>query len=241
MSLIRAVSAVSLVVVVGCGTSRDGGESEAVASAKQALVTHFNWNGGGASASSWTPESGFYIDVNDNGTTAYLSFNANSVDPTSKKCFSEVYPPKDPFFPPPPPYEYCWYTRYTYTYGWGMIPSTDFHTTKHAARLSTTVTSGSEFFFQSCTVDKDAGTFTCLPAGASGTIDMTWSSNGVASSFHSGVDHKTYGSATYKTTGRWVTSSADASGTVLGIAVTAQGSLMDTQGTTVAKDVVFDK
>lgn len=205
---------------------------EAEQSATQTDVWHATWNGGSARAEYWGPHGSGYVDVFEgrSGSTryAYLNYSTWAGDPTTQQCFTwtdwwgwtQTY---------------CYYTRYTFAYGWGQIPAQDAQLTPGHARVKTTV--GSGFGGYQCTIDYSTWTFECgAPTG--GDIDIRWNKNGQYSSFSSGTSQVAYGPYTFKQQGtaRWA--SANATGTLLGTAFEATyAQFGDTRGTNVSKSV----
>jgi len=198
----------------------------------QADVWHGTWNGGSANAQFWSPTGSGYLDVFENGSgqnrTAYLSFSTWSFDPTSEQCFTWTdWLGSD--------YTYCYYTRFTYAYGWGQIPAGDAQLSPNHAHVKTTLSSS--FGGYQCTVDYTTWPWTCgAPTG--GTIDVRWNKNGQSSYFNSGTSQGSYGAYTFKTQGTYRSSSANATGNVLETSFTdSWGAFGNTRGTSVTKSV----
>jgi hypothetical protein len=220
----------------GCAVDEEQSDvmlEESEQAATQSDVWHATWNGGSANAQFWGPYASGYVDVFEgrSGSTryAYLNFSTWSVDPTSEQCVTWTdwwgYP-----------YTYCYYTRYSFGYGWGQIPAQDAQLTPGHARVKTTL--GANFGGYSCTVDYANWIFQCgAPTG--GEVDIRWNKNGQYSSFSSGTSQQTYGAYTYKQQGTYRSASANASGTLLGATFdVAYGSFGDTKGTNVTKSVM---
>ncbi len=197
-------------------------------------VFHSVWNGGSANAWNWGWYSSGYIDAFENTSglnrAAYLYFAVSSVDPNSLQCYTWTdwwgYT-----------YSWCYYTRYTWSYGWGQIPAQDFQVNPNAARVKYTVGSDSSFYAYQCTIDYSTWTFNCgVPTG--GDIDVAWSKDGQWSSSHSGTDQSSYGPYTFQTSGTWSSNSAHASGSILGASFDASGGFGDTHQSNVTKDIL---
>jgi len=201
------------------------GVSTQASMGSQPVVLHSTWNGGNANASFGDPMmgSGGFIDFWQGGSTTYLNYGYTAVDPNSQFCMS--------------PGMFCWYTRYSYDNGFGPIPSSDANTTPRSATLNTTITPGGSFYTTHCDIDYFYGIFNCGP-GMGGAIIAQWTKTDTFSSFNSGVSHMDFGPTSSKTQGNWWSSSAVASGSLLGHAFTnALGGFGSTRGTNVIKEV----
>lgn len=201
--------------------------------ATQADVWNSTWNGGSASAQFSSATGGGYLDVYEHKTKdfryAYVNLSAWSFDPTSLQCFTY----DDPWYGT---WEYCYFTRSTYTYGWGQIPESDARMNGNAAHVKTTF--GPSFYGYQCTWDSNNWMSSgCLPlTGAS--IDVRWHKDGVFSTFQSGTNQQQYGGYTYKSQGTYRSASARASGTIVGQSYEgAWGSFGDTRGVNVSKSI----
>ena len=234
----KAIKLACAVAMLGaCAVdAEDASEELATGEAEQAVTTdvwHATWNGGSANAQFWSPTGSGYVDVFEgrSGSTryAYLNFSSWSFDPSSTQCFTWT----DWWG-----YEstYCYYTKYTYAYGWGQIPAGDAQITPNHAHVKTTL--GSNFGGYQCTVDYSTWIFDCgVPTG--GTVDIRWNKNGQYSVFQSGTTQQTFGPYTYKAQGSYRSASADASGSLLGITFAGTyGYFGDTKGTNVTKSVI---
>lgn len=240
MTLIRTITIASFLFAVGCGTTANRDEGTATeGSTSQSLVTRRSWNGGAASFAGGTSTSWMWLDVNEGPDGAWLSFSRNSVDPTSWKCETVVYPPKGDM-PPPPPGEWCRYTRATYEYGSGSIAANDFRTNGGAARLATTLNAAS-FWGERCVWDEEVGTGTCGPLSPSGSINVEWKKTNQFSQRSNGTNESRYGKYMFKWTGNFRSSSADATGTAFGQPIAATGTISNTHGVNVVKDFFVTK
>jgi hypothetical protein len=233
----KAIKMACVVALGACAVDAEAPEDVTTAVTEQAVtqtdVWHSTWNGGSATASFSSATGSGYLDVYEGQMgqerTAYLQFSTWSVDPTSQQCFTWTdWWGFD--------YSYCYFTRYTYAYGWGPIPASDAQLTPGNARVSTTL--GAGFGGYQCTIDYTNWIFDCgAPTG--GTIDVRWNKNNQYSSFSSGTSQQSYGPYTYKQQGTWRSTSASASGTVLGTSFTeSYGYFGDTRGTNVTKSVI---
>lgn len=228
------------IAVAGCGsTSAKDGSEPVVTNTAQSLVTHISWSGAAATVSGWDPTSSFYLEVNENNDGAWLWFNRSSVDPTSWKCTTMSYPPKDPSFPPPPPFEWCRYTRTTWEYGSGPIAGKDFVANGAGAHLATTIGTAGAFWTERCSYDNETYDYSCSSNTLTGDIAIDWRRDNVASGFQNGVAEKRMGKWLYRTSGQYSQDSADASGSFLGATVASKGSMSQTRGSLVAKDMVL--
>ncbi len=236
-----SVLSVAFVSLAACGNADLKPSSDGpTVTASQALTSHAKWSGGAASASYGTEFGGTYVDVSENASggtrTAWLSYNRWSVDPTSKTCWTETYPPKgggDPIT-----VEICDYTRRSWEYGYGQIAAADFSMKAGSAQLATSVANGANFYIETCTFDASTQIYACTNSGG-GAIALTWHKNGESSQFQNGVSENTYGKYMWRTTGQYRGLSADASGTAFGSAMTATGWLSSSRGGTVSKDIVL--
>jgi len=223
--------------VGGCAIDEQGGAEPEASATEQAATTtdvwHGTWNGGSAQVSFWNGTGGGYLDVFENNAgqnrNAYLTFSRWSFDPNSLQCWSWTdwwgYT-----------YSWCYYTKYSYAYGWGQIPTSDAQLTPGQARVHTTLPS--TFGGYQCTIDYQNWIFECTSA-AGGDVDVAWHKDGVYSTFHSGTDQQEYGPYSFKSQGTYRTTSARASGSLLGTAFDdAYGYFGDTKQTNVSKYVI---
>lgn len=224
---------VTMALVAGCAVD-EADEPTTSATTQEATnvdVWTGTWNGASAHASSWSQYGGGYVDVFENGTgqnrSAYLNFSTSAYDPTSQQCFDWTdwwgYT-----------YHWCYFTRYTYTYGWGQISAQDVQITGTNARVSTTLPSS--YYSTQCTVDWYNWSYTCT-TGTGGTVDLRWRKDGQSSYFQSGTQQYAYGAYTFKSQGGFRSASAQAEGSLLGNAFAGSGGLGDTRGTSVSKSV----
>jgi hypothetical protein len=248
-----AVIIVSTLGAVACSNG-DPSKTEPVGSTTQAdtvVKYHSEWSGGNAEASAYTQYSSFNLNVfeNTSGTTrtAQLFVSGNGSDPTSQVCVTDNYCTAYDYSQPYPwpctawqPYTYCSYTRTYSEYGFGQIPSGDFQVGKHGAHLSTNLANDPGLYVTRCASDTVAGTYSCT--SGIGTIDVTWADNG---NFQSENDDTStskystpYSTYTTKTSGKSTSSSANVSGTVLGTPVNAQGTIGQSKGKSVSKDII---
>lgn len=234
----RIVISAFLITAAACA-GHEQGDLGTIAQEASASVWHSKWNGGNAGASFGDQFAGGYLDVWEGGGYASLSYSTYSVDPTSEVCVTETFP-CDWEGCEPWEYTYCYYTRYSYEYGWGQIPATDFaFRNSGVARVATTVASGSDFWAWRCDVDYNSPEASVCTESAGGTIDVTWARDGLSSSFHSGVDHSDWGTYSFRTAGQWRTWSASANGSLIGLAFSnGWASMSSNKGVSISKDVV---
>lgn len=233
----KAIKLACLVVAMAGGCAVDETESYDVETTEQAAtqadVWHGTWNGGSANAQFWSGYGGGYVDVFENGTgssrSAWVNLATWSIDPSSQVCWSWTdwwgYT-----------YNWCWYTRSTYTYGWGQVPAGDAQLTPGNARLKTTF--GAGFSGYQCVYDWSNWTSEPCTSLAGGSVDATWRKDGSYSVFSSGTHQTSYGTYSFKTQGTYRHSSARASGSILGIDFSdAYGYFGDTRQTNVSKSI----
>lgn len=229
------VAAVVLGGVGACATdeaqSYEVTFDEAEQAATQADVWTQTWNGGSAGGWFWGTTGSGYLDAFEYKTrdsrSAYVNFSVGGYDPTSLQCFTETWFGET--------WEWCWYTRYTYSYGWGAVPASDVKLNPNSARVKTTL--GANFYGTQCTHDWVSWQYTCAPL-AGGAIDVSWSKDGFASQFNSGTTQQSYGPYTFKSQGSFRSSSATLSGSILGVDILGGGGSMgDTRGVNVSKSV----
>lgn len=239
----KAINLVCTVAAMlgGCAVDDAGtqeGEVENTAVAEQAAtqtdVWHATWNGASVNASSYGYLRGAYVDAWEykSGSTryAYLTLSSWSVDPTSEQCFNWTDWWGNTW-------GYCYYTRSTYSWGWGSIPESDLQVNPGTARLNTTL--GSTFYGTTCTWDWYDWTQSGCTSMAGGTIDLRFNKDGNVSAFSSGTSQYSYGAYTYKNQGTYRYSSAQANGTVLGNEFASNyGQFGDTRGVNVSKSVI---
>ena len=235
----KAIKLACVVALLGAGCAVDEATDEAATdtteqAATQSDVWHATWNGGSASAQFSSATGGGYIDAFEYKTStfrsAYLTLSSWSYDPNSLQCSSYTDWWGNTW-------NWCFYTRSTYTYGWGSIPEGDAQFTPAAARLKTTL--GSGFYGYQCTWDYNDWLSSGCSALTGGSLDLRWAKNGYYSSFSSGTNQQTYGAYTYKSQGTYRSASAQASGTVLGNTVESSwGSFGDTRGVSINKSVM---
>jgi hypothetical protein len=196
-------------------------------------VWHANWNGGSASVTFWDAYSGGYLNAwesKSGGTrTAYLWFDRYSVDPASLQCVTYNWWGWD--------YTYCYYTRYSYDYGWGEVAGTDVVINNGVARVHSTLPS--TFYSLSCTIDYNDWTNTTCSTGTGSTVDVVWHKDGLTSTFSSGTSQQDWGSYSFKSQGTYSSSSALANGSLLGHDFAdARGSFGDSHSTSIGMDIV---
>lgn len=219
---------------VDAGTDSGSGTGSGSGSTGPSPVWHSVWNGGNASAwlYGWYTSGNIdaYENVSGPNRVAYLNYAYSSVDPSSLQCYSWTDWWGNT-------YQWCYYTRYTWDYGWGQIPTNDFQVTPKAAHVKTVIGSNPSFYAYHCSVDYSTWTFDCgVPVG--GTVDVTWSKDGQWSSSHSGTDQTSWGPYTFQTSGTWSSSSAHASGSIIGTTFDAFGGFGDTHRANVTKDIL---
>jgi hypothetical protein len=123
---------------------------------------------------------------------------------------------------------YCYYARWTFDDGFGVIPRTDAQITPGNAQLHTSTTVDG-FTTTRCTYDQRDGSYSC-DTPPSGAIDITWNRVGLTSDFAAGTNRQTSPTFTTQSEGTFWMSSAQASGSVPDHAFDiAYGTLNDTQ------------
>ncbi len=122
--------------------------------------------------------------------------------------------------------------------GYGDIPTNDFRVGGHTAHLTTDLSNDAGFYATRCGWDAN-WSYSCTPI--TGTIDVTWSDNGLYSNELQGVWSSTstspWGSFSTRSIGHSTTLSADVSGTFLGDAPSTFGKIGSSMGTSITKDV----
>jgi len=185
--------------------------SVAQAAATDASVWHTVWNGGSAGASKHDELSSAYVEIWEGGTgqdrSTYLWLSTSSVDPASQVCETVDWWGE--------PWTWCYYSRYTYSYGWGTVPARDAALSAGNAGIRTTLPQDG-FYLERCTVDWSSGSYTC-DRDVAGEIDLRWHKDARYSSFSSGSSRYTWGVYSYKSNGSWRSSSAEVRGSLLGV------------------------
>lgn len=214
----------------GSGSSTNGGS-----------VWHSTWNGRGASLGAWSIgadgyQRSYYVSAWQTGTganaTVTVNFQFQGPDPASYTCstYDDWYWGS---------YTYCYYTQFINEYGWGTIPSSDFQVTGNASAAHLHTTTGPGFVVERCTYNWYAWDFECTDSTASETFDLSWNQNHQSTWDSNGTNKQTWGGFTYQSQGRYVSSSADATGTAFGVSVsTSNASIQDSRGTSVGHDVL---
>ena len=200
-------------------------------------VWHSSWTGGSAIASfsdGMTGLSGGFVQVWEGGTQtmngASLWYNYFAYDPTSQVCYTYWFPWGV--------YQYCYYTRYSYDYGWGSIPASDVRITPAVVGVNTTVTSGPTFYATHCDIDYNNWWNANCYNVTGGRIDIRWTKHNTYSSFSTGTQQSDYGIYSYKTEGTSWNSAALASGSLLGHSFTnAGGQIGDSRTNTVSMTI----
>lgn len=239
MKLVMVLAGVAMVGGCAVDDIEDGGEiaesttEQAVAGA---TVHQSTANGGGAYVHAWGPTSSAYVDLYEYGTgqnrSAYLNFGVSSVDPTSEVCVTYDWGWGWG------PYTYCYYTRYSFAYGWGSIPHADAKLTPAAAGVRTTIPAASSTYWSyGCTVDYATWTFECAPLDGA-TVDLRWHKDGQYSFSQQGSTDHTWGAYTFRHAGTVSHSSARATGTIAGTSIDGAGAFTSSKGTNVQKFVL---
>ena len=221
------VLSLSLLACMNAEPPQVGADSRA---ANTPTVFHSVWRGAGASAyfgDLMVGPIGGYVNIWEMGMSMGLSFEYFAVDPSSQVCFDG------------PMGSFCYYTRYSYDFGGGPISMSDITSNPHSVVLNAAVGPGTNFSTNHCDVDYTTWSWNCT-SGASGTVSARWDRTEGFSIFTSGVTRSTFGTMTEITSGSYTTSSAIASGSILGHAFsTANGNMTDTRNTNVTKDINF--
>jgi hypothetical protein len=234
MNMVVAIAAVA--GVGGCAVDDVDHPVEAeTATVEQAATVDVwtgTWNGASASAWSYGAFEGGYIDAFENktpqGRRAFLNFTMWSVDPTSEQCseWTDWWGST---------YTWCWFTRSTYTYGWGEIPQQLAQFTATTARVKGTLPAS--FSGYVCNFDWEDWTSAPCSEATGGAIDVRWNKDGGYSHMSSGTQQQSYGTFTFKTQGTYRSTSAQAQGTILGLSFHGSGGVGTTRGVNVAKSV----
>lgn len=207
------------------GACEPADESEIASTSQAARTTVYarTWNGGGADASGYNDLSWWGANAWENrsrgGVTTYASFNRGGVDPTSEVCETLPWDWCDENGCYTEYYTYCYYSRYSYDYGFGEIASNQFRISRTRASLNFAV--GSTFWSEHCDVDWANNTYNCTPGGVTGSIHLDWRANDWWRYSNSGSNTWSYGTYSFRNSGTYSNSSADASGTFLGETVSS--------------------
>jgi hypothetical protein len=122
----------------------------------------------------------------------------------------------------------------------GMIPSSSFTTTNSSAHLAVTVTGGPGVFMQRCGFDPVYGYYICSPVNETISLDLTWTANGMFTTFQNGITQTDTMWTSENTRGSYRQTSSDVNGTVAGRTfVNTPGQMNDSRGNTVIRDVTF--
>jgi hypothetical protein len=237
--------------IAGCSTKDDA--QSMTASTSQAItsvnVFHSQQSGGGARGSVYQQDQQSYFMAqfdaweNKSGKTRTASVSFWGSGATFKQvCFDEKICVWDPntWTCNWETYQYCYedFTKSYYVYGYGDIPTGDFRVGAHTARLTTDLSKNSSFTALQCGYDS-SWNYSCTPM--TGTIDLTWRDNGNFTTEQNGVSSmqstSPYGQYSTHSTGHQSDSSADVSGTFLGVAVSTQGDISLSKETNISKDV----
>lgn len=236
-----AASALASTLLLGACAPDD--QADVGSSSDELRTTVFNtvWNGGSADAyggdalSSWSV--GTWENQSRGVRTAYVSYNLYAADPTSETCVTETWDRCElPGTCAPEEYVFCYYTRASWEYGYGPIPTSALRISGDAASLDVALPTAG-FATEHCTADHVAGTFECTPGGGStGSITLSWAATDWWSNSRNGSESSTYGQYVNRTSGVWTSTSAVASGTFFGAEVNSEGGL--SHGTSSNKSMV---
>jgi predicted small lipoprotein YifL len=218
----------------------ENADSTTTVSQAATTVTKTKWNGASASVSvplenGWAYVSA-YEDVTKTGRTTYLNYQRSVVDPSSYTCWSETY--CDWLDPETcETYEWCDYTRYSWEYAWGEIPSQAFRAGKSAAHLTVDIANLPDFYSEVCTVDYAVGTYECTNGTGTGNFDLAWVKNKDFSYSNNGTSRYTFGKYSYKSVGQWSSTSANVSGVAFGSPLQGVGDISQSKGSSVSKEI----
>lgn len=254
MNLVRTSMVLVIVAATASCSSREPTTDGPVGSAGEALtsvnVFHSNWNGGNATGGAWSPSGSANFTAWESGNaqsrTAALEFWAYGYDPSSQVCMTNdaCWSSADSGKPSCETYTWCYYTRTYWENGWGEIPSADFKVGSHSAHLTTDLANDPGFYATKCTWDSVTYQYACGQV-TSGTFDVTWRDNGNSSTSSEGIQRSRYewysGSYSSVSTGSSSSSSADITGSALGITIAGGwGQLGTSKGNGVQKSITKD-
>lgn len=188
---------------------------------------HFKATSDIAAAQGGSWDSQFFVRAGK-GTDGkvHIDFSSSTVDPNSWACTTPPW--WDPLWGPPP--VFCGYTRRTFTYAFGTLPSSSYHSAQGSAYLNATLVASADLFVQSCTWDDATYVVTCS-ASPSGVVDLRWRANGWYKSTDTGSHEETYGWFSVRTSGSMTTQGADVTGSIFGVSTDyAFGNLLRTTG-----------
>jgi len=209
---------ISLAILLAACTEQP--EVSTQTQAASASVFHEVFQGGAATA-----------QLIDAGLSVTVNVIDNRVGPSHELYLYYEYTYGDPATATCNPGTYCTYTRYISDYGWGLLPEGDAGVSPATAFVRTTP--GPTFNTLHCV--SEIG-YTCEP-GTTGPVDLRWERFGNQRYFQSGIQRTVTGPYTLQTQGTSWSSHALATGTILGHALTAHGTLDETNQGTTTKDL----
>lgn len=210
-----------------------------ISETKQGLVTvsRSRWNGVSASGNAYGDHESLSFSVSEDKTgkkrTASLSLWGWGYDPASETCQTEQWCyPDDQGNEFCEDYTYCYYADQYYLSGWGEIPARAFRVGRrlNSANLTLDLANAPNFTASRCGYDG-----TCTPV--TGTLDVSWTSNGAYSNSYDGTQTTQWGGYTQRTTGQSSSVSADVVGSALGLAVQGWGDVARSKGKSVSREV----
>jgi len=226
-----ALLAITVTALAACveGAPEDNlPEDEEVGEAEQAagtVVNHFVWSGGNADTwfgdeFTWT-NIGIYEGGTPQDRRVSLSYWSQSVDPTSYECQEADWDGNGTI----EPWEmWCGYSRGSWSYGWGEVPSSAVKMNKKGANVDVALGGLANFYGESCSWDWDSGQ-TCTNGAVSGDINLLWQSNGEYSQSQNGTQTYNYGAYSFRSIGTSSYASANVAGTAFGSSVDAKGTI----------------
>ncbi len=198
----------------------------AVSSVSAETVTLWQAKGNGRSAEVQFSDygngirAGGRINLFQNNGQTFLFYEIWGNDPSSEVCHTEIGNDGTEF-------TICVFTRTTYNYGWGLIPTNDIEFTATSAHLATTT--GPGFSTTHCVTVVSNSVTTCS-AGASVAFNLLWTANDLSTKSSAGVTETAIGPFKFTSQGAVQGTSAFVSGSALGIGVAnAPGWLGDTK------------
>ena len=194
---------------------------------------HFKATSDVAEGQGGTWDSQFFVRAGK-GTDGkvHIDFQSSIVDQTSWGCTSPPW--WDPIWGPTP--VFCGYLRRTFTYAFGILPSSSYHSGQGLAYLNATLAASPTLYVSSCTWDDSNWTSTCT-SSPSGVVDLRWRSNGWYKSTDTGSHEESYGFFSVRTSGSFTSQGADVTGSVFGLTPDYSfGQLLRTTGGTIQFD-----
>lgn len=228
-----AVGGLLLAQLSGCGLSEptEALESQAVVLGGQPPLSLFRerWTGEGASYNDRrSATSSVFVDVFRGEGTAdprtFLVFHRSDIDPTSFTCL---------------PDRGCYHTRGSSVTLFSTIRGADFTSNGRTARLTTDLAHAIQVQAYIATWDDVAGTYDSSTSNSSTEVfDLTWSSDGRQTQFHSGVDELRIDQLRIHTNGVYRERSAVVQGTAFGAPVaTSNASFRTSQNSHTVREV----